>query len=453
MPSRLQVGVGLLPRDGLRPKATLKEPFPMSADFKPKSEALRVLQERGYIHQVTDAEALDAAFNAGVVTAYVGYDCTADSLHIGHLISIMMLRWLQKAGHKPIALMGGGTTKVGDPTDKDQQRPLLTDAVINANLASIKGAFQKFLTFGDGPTDAVMVNNADWLEQLGYVEFLREFGVHFTINRMLTFDSVKLRLEREQPLSFLEFNYMLMQATDFLELHRRLGCTLQMGGSDQWGNIVNGVELVRRMDQAQAFGLTTPLLTTSSGEKMGKTVGGAVWLNADRLSPYDYWQMWRNTEDADVGRFLKLFTELPLDEIARLAALQGAEINEAKKLLANEATTLLHGRAAADAAADAAKAAAEGRLSQDMPTFPIDRSGHPEWQYGRTPAAILVASKLVPSMSEARRKISEGAVRINDAVITPEIKSIAWTDLDPEYGAFKVQLGKNRSKIVLVKPE
>ncbi len=264
---------------------------------------------------------------------------------------------------------------------------------------------------------------------------------------------MKLRLEREQPLSFLEFNYMLMQATDFLELHRRLGCTLQMGGSDQWGNIVNGVELVRRMDQAQAFGLTTPLLTTSSGEKMGKTVGGAVWLNADRLSPYDYWQMWRNTEDADVGRFLKLFTELPLDEIARLAALQGAEINEAKKLLANEATTLLHGRAAADAAADAAKAAAEGRLSQDMPTFPIDRSGHPEWQYGRTPAAILVASKLVPSMSEARRKISEGAVRINDAVITPEIKSIAWTDLDPEYGAFKVQLGKNRSKIVLVKPE
>ena len=425
----------------------------MSAEFKPKSDALRVLQERGYIHQVTDAEALDAAFRNGIVTSYVGYDCTADSLHIGSLISIMMLRWLQKAGHRPIALMGGGTTKVGDPTDKDQQRPLLTDAVINANLASIKGVFEKFLRFGDGPADAVMVNNADWLEKLGYVEFLREYGVHFTINRMLTFDSVKLRLEREQPLSFLEFNYMLMQATDFLELHRRLGCTLQMGGSDQWGNIVNGVELVRRMDQAQAFGLTTPLLTTASGEKMGKTVGGAVWLNADRLSPYDYWQMWRNTEDADVGRFLKLFTELPLDEIRRLAALAGSEINEAKKVLAGEATTLLHGREAANAAAAAAKAAAEGRLSDDLPTFPIDRSGHPEWEYGRSPAAILAASKLVSSMSEARRKIAEGAVRINDKLVTPDVRYIPWSDLHPDFAAFKVQLGKNRSKIVLVKPE
>ncbi len=403
----------------------------MSADFKPKSEALRVLQERGYIHQVTDAEALDAAFHAGVVTAYVGYDCTADSLHIGSLISIMMLRWLQKTGHRPIALMGGGTTKVGDPTDKDQQRPLLTDAAIDANLASLKGVFETFLRFGNKPTDAVMVNNADWLEQLGYVEFLREYGVHFTINRMLTFDSVKLRLEREQPLSFLEFNYMLMQATDFLELHRRFGCTLQMGGSDQWGNIINGVELVRRMDQAQAFGLTTPLLTTSSGEKMGKTVGGAVWLNADRLSPYDYWQMWRNTEDADVGRFLKLFTELPLDEIAKLAGLQGSEINEAKKLLANEATTLLHGRAAADAAADAAKAAfEEGRLSDDLPTFPIDRSGHPEWQYGRTPAAILVASKLVPSMSEARRLAQGGGLRVNDKAETDGQRLLTLADLN-----------------------
>jgi tyrosyl-tRNA synthetase len=276
--------------------------------------------------------------------------------------------------------------------------------------------------------------------------------VHFTINRMLAFDSVKLRLEREQPMSFLEFNYMLMQATDFRELGLRHGCTLQMGGSDQWGNIINGVELNRRMDARQAFGLTTPLLTTASGEKMGKTVGGAVWLNADRLSPYDYWQMWRNTEDADVGKFLKLFTELPLGEIAKLAALQGSEINEAKKVLANEATSMLHGAAAAEAAAAAAKAAAEGGISDDMPTYTIDRSGHPELQYGRTPAAILVAARLVPSMSEARRKIAEGAVRINDKVVTPEIKAISWEELDPEHRAFKVQLGKNRSKIVLVKP-
>ncbi len=423
-----------------------------STTFKPRSDALRVLQERGFVHQVTDAEALDQAFRSGVVTAYVGYDCTADSLHIGNLITITMLRWLQKTGHRPITLMGGGTTKVGDPSDKDTQRPLLSDAVINANIASIKGVFQKFLTFGEGPTDAIMVNNADWLEKLGYVEFLREFGVHFTINRMLAFDSVKLRLEREQPLTFLEFNYMLMQATDYLELGRRFGCTLQMGGSDQWGNIINGVELNRRMDGRQVFGLTTALLATASGEKMGKTVGGAAWLNADRLSPYDYWQMWRNTEDADVGRFLKLFTELPLDEIARLAALGGAEINEAKKVLANEATTLLHGAMAADAAAGAAKAAADGGMSDHMPTFTIDRSDNPDWQYGRTPAAILVAARLVPSMSEARRKIAEGAVRINDRVITPEIKAIPWDQLDPEHGAFKVQLGKNRSKIVLVKP-
>ena len=364
-------------------------------------------------------------------------------------------RWLQKTGHRPITLMGGGTTKVGDPTDKDQQRPLLTDAVIAANLAGIKGAFQKFLSFGDGPTDALMVNNADWLEKLGYVEFLREFGVHFTINRMLAFDSVKLRLEREQPLSFLEFNYMLMQATDFLELGRRFGCTLQMGGSDQWGNIINGVELNRRMDGRQVFGLTTPLLATASGEKMGKSVGGAVWLNADRLSPYDYWQMWRNTEDADVGKFLKLFTELPLDEIAKLAALQGSEINEAKKVLANEATTLLHGAAAAEAAAGAAKAAAEGGLSADLPTFSLPRvdSNGKAWPVGRTAEAILVAARLVSSMSEGRRKIAEGAVRINDAIIRPGADVIPYAQVLPEYGAFKVQLGKNLSKIVLVKPE
>ncbi|MEJ0066098.1 MAG: tyrosine--tRNA ligase [Caulobacteraceae bacterium] len=430
--------------------------MPADAEFKPKSDFLRVMRERGYLHQITDAEALDAALRAGVVTAYVGYDCTADSLHIGHLISIMMLRWFQRTGHRPITLMGGGTTKVGDPTDKDQQRPLLTDAVINANLASIKGTFQKFLSFGDAPTDAVMVNNADWLEKLGYVEFLRNFGVHFTVNRMLAFDSVKLRLEREQPMSFLEFNYMLMQATDFRELGQRYGCTLQMGGSDQWGNIINGVELNRRMDGRQVFGLTTPLLATASGEKMGKTVGGAVWLNADRLSPYDYWQMWRNTEDADVGRFLKLFTELPLDEIARLAALGGAEINEAKKVLANESTTLLHGAEAAEAAAAAAKAAAEGRLSVDLPTLTIPRrEGATEFSYGRTPAAILKYSGLVRSMKEARQKISERAVRINDKLVDAASADVAipYTDVDSEYGAFKVQLGKNLSKIVLVVPE
>jgi tyrosyl-tRNA synthetase len=429
--------------------------MPADDAFRPKSDFLRVMQARGYIHQVSDIEALDRALTTGVVTAYVGYDCTADSLHIGNLISVMMLRWLQKTGHRPITLMGGGTTKVGDPTDKDQQRPLLTDAVIGANLASIKGAFQKFLAFGDRPTDAMMVNNADWLEKLGYVEFLREFGVHFTINRMLAFDSVRLRLEREQPLSFLEFNYMLMQAADFVELGRRHGCTLQMGGSDQWGNIINGVELNRRMDARQAFALTTPLLATASGEKMGKTVGGAVWLNADRLSPYDYWQMWRNTEDADVGKFLKLFTELPLDEIARLAALAGAEINEAKKVLANQATTLLHGAAAAESAAKAARSVAEGKLSKDLPTFTLPRTdaNGRRWDKGRTPAAILAATGFVSSMSEARRKIEEGAVRINDRLVTPNDGVIFYDEVNTEYGAFKVQLGKNLSKIALVKPE
>ncbi len=419
----------------------------MSLDaFKPKSEFLRVMQERGYIHQISDAEALDRVLTGGVVTAYVGYDCTANSLHIGHLISIMMLRWFQRAGHRPVTLMGGGTTKVGDPTDKDQQRPLLTDQVINANLASIKGTFSRFLRFGEGPADAVMVNNADWLEKLGYVEFLREFGVHFTINRMLTFDSVKLRLEREQPLSFLEFNYMLMQATDFLELGRRYGCTLQMGGSDQWGNIINGVELNRRMDSRQAFALTTPLLTTASGEKMGKSVGGAVWLNADRLSPYDYWQMWRNTEDADVGRFLKLFTELPLDEIARLAALGGAEINEAKKVLANEATTMLHGADAARAAAEAARAAfEEGRLSDDLPTYEIPRR---VFEAGVALAAVAHEAGLASSRSEARRLAQGGGLRVNDAPETDGQRLLTAADLSAD-GVVKLAAG--RKKIVLVR--
>ncbi|HWA63033.1 MAG TPA: tyrosine--tRNA ligase [Caulobacteraceae bacterium] len=424
----------------------------MSADtdhssFKPKSDFLRILIERGYIHQCTDLEALDAAAASGIVTAYVGYDCTADSLHIGHLISIMMLRWLQRCGHRPIALMGGGTTKVGDPTDKDQQRPLLTEETINANLASIQQTFDRFLRFGNKPTDAIRVNNADWLEKLGYVEFLRDYGVHFTINRMLTFDSVKLRLEREQPLSFLEFNYMLMQATDFLELNRRYGCTLQMGGSDQWGNIINGVELVRRVEGKQAFGLTTPLLTTASGEKMGKTVGGAVWLNAERLSPYDYWQMWRNTEDADVVKFLKLFTELPLDEIAKLGALAGAEINEAKKVLAGEATALLHGREAAETAAAAAKAAfEEGRLSEDLPTVEIPRA---DLEAGLALAAITADAGLAASRGEARRLAQGGGLRVNDAVEKDGQRVLTPADLNAD-GVIK--LGAGRKKIVLVKP-
>ncbi len=382
--------------------------------FAPRSDFVRVMSERGYIHQCTDLEALDSAAATGPLTAYVGYDCTADSLHIGHLISIMMLRWFQKCGHRPIVLMGGGTTKVGDPTDKDQQRPLLSDETIAANMASIRETFAKFLTFGDPPNGALMVNNADWLDALGYVQFLREYGVHFSVNRMLAFDSVKLRLEREQPLSFLEFNYMLMQATDYLELSRRHGCVLQMGGSDQWGNIVNGVELIRRVSGKTAFGLTTPLLATSSGQKMGKTLGGAVWLNADRLSPYDYWQMWRNTEDSDVGRFLRLFTELPLDEIARLEGLGGAEINDAKKVLAGEATRLLHGAAAAEAAAGAAKAAfEEGRLSEDLPTVEVSAQD----LAAMSNTALMVLAGFATSNSDARRQIAGGGFRIDGAKV------------------------------------
>ena len=420
---------------------------PDISTFKPRSDFLRIMIERGYLHQCTDLEALDAALNAGVVTTYVGYDATADSLHIGHLISIMMLRWLQKCGHKPITLMGGGTTKVGDPTDKDQQRPLLSDAVIAANIAGIQKTFAKFLKFGDGPTDAVMLNNAEWLERFGYVEFLRDYGVHFSVNRMLAFDSVKLRLEREQPMSFLEFNYMLMQATDFVELNRRLGCTLQMGGSDQWGNIVNGVELIRRMEGKQAFGLTTPLLATASGEKMGKSVGGAVWLNAERLSPYDYWQMWRNTEDADVVKFLKLFTDLPMGEIARLERLEGAEINEAKKVLANEATTLLHGAEAAETAAAASKAAFEdGRLSDDLPTFEVSRA---ELEAGIALAAVVADAGLASSRGEARRLAQGGGLRVNDKVEADGQRTLVLADVGAG-GVIKLAAGKK--KIVLIKP-
>ena len=412
-----------------------------------KSEFLRTMQARGYIHQITHPVELDAAAAAGVVTAYIGFDATASSLHVGSLIQIMMLRRFQQAGHKPIVLMGGGTTKVGDPTDKDGQRPLLTDAQIQANIASIKGTFAKFLTFGDGPTDAVLVDNDSWLSKFGYVQFLRDYGVHFTINRMLAFDSVKNRLEREQPMTFLEFNYMLMQSVDFLELERSHGCVLQMGGSDQWGNILNGVELIRRVDQKPAFGLTTPLLSTASGQKMGKTVGGAVWLNADLRSPYDYWQFWRNTEDADVGRFLRLFTDLAVDEIARLEALPGAEINEAKKVLANEATRMLHGAEAADrAAAGAQDVFVKGQLSSELPVIEVSRFEYPD---ARSTATLVKEAGLAGSLGEARKLIANGGVSINDQRMTLDAKH-TYDQLLPDLQAFKVQVGKK--KIVLVKP-
>ncbi|WP_068877902.1 MULTISPECIES: tyrosine--tRNA ligase [unclassified Phenylobacterium] len=411
-----------------------------------KSDFLKVLQERGYIHQVTHPAELDEAAAKGVITAYIGFDATAASLHVGSLIQIMMLRRLQQSGHKPIVLMGGGTTKIGDPTDKDQSRPLLTEAQIQANIASIKTVFAKFLTFGDGPTDAIMVDNDDWLSTYGYVDFLREFGVHFTVNRMLAFESVKQRLEREQPMTFLEFNYMLMQSVDFLELERRNGCVLQMGGSDQWGNIVNGVELIRRVDAKPAFGLTTPLLSTASGQKMGKTVGGAVWLNADMRSPYDYWQFWRNTEDADVGRFMKLFTDLPLDEIARLEALPGAEINEAKKVLANAATTMLHGAEAAATAEAAAKAAfEEGRVSGDLPTHEVPKA---DLDAGLQLAGLAADAGLAGSKGEARRLAQGGGLRVNDKA-EPDANRVL-TSADLVDGVVKLAAGKK--KIVLVRP-
>src|SRR5882757_5172108 len=337
-----------------------------------KSDFLNVLAERGFIHQVSEPEALDARASSGPLTAYIGFDCTAPSLHVGSLLPIMMLHWMQQTGHRPIALMGGGTTRVGDPSGKDESRRILTEEDIGRNLVGIRAIFSKFLTFGEGPSDAVMANNADWLNSLNYIDFLRDVGRHFSVNRMLSFDSVKMRLDRQQELSFLEFNYMILQAYDFVELHKRHGCALQMGGSDQWGNIVNGIDLGRRLSNAQLFALTSPLITTSSGAKMGKTAAGAVWLNADVMRPYDYWQYWRNTEDGDVARFLKLFTVLPLDEIGRLAALQGSEINEAKKVLATEATALVHGRSAADAAADTSrKTFEEGTLAETLPTFTI----------------------------------------------------------------------------------
>jgi tyrosyl-tRNA synthetase len=416
------------------------------ASFRPKSDFVRVMQERGYIHQCSDLEALDKAASEGVVTAYVGYDATATSLHIGNLISVMMLRRLQQTGHRPIVVMGGGTTKVGDPSGKDTQRQMLTDEKIAANIASIQTVYERFLTFGSGPKDAFMVDNDVWLSKFGYVEFLREFGPHFTINRMLTFESVKLRLDREQPLSFLEFNYMLMQAVDFLELNRRHGCALQMGGSDQWGNIINGVELIRRVDAKQAFALTTPLLTTASGAKMGKTAAGAVWLNADLMSPYDYWQFWRNTEDADVGRFMKLFTDLPLDEIARWEAVEGAGINEAKKVLADEATKLLHGAEAAGAARAAAeKLFEQGVSSSDLPTVEIARA---DLEAGVPLANLAESAGLAASRSEARRLAQGGGLRLNDVAEPDAARLVTLADLKD--GSLKLAAGKK--KVVLLKP-
>lgn len=409
-----------------------------------RSDFLRTLHERGYIHQCSDLERLDAKAAEGPITAYIGFDATASSLHAGHLLSIMMLRTLQRTGHRPIALMGGGTTKIGDPSGKDTQRQMLTDEQINANIASIRKVFARFLDFDGG---AIMENNAGWLDELKYIPLLREVGPHFTINRMLTFDSVKLRLEREQPLTFLEFNYMILQAYDFVELNRRHGCILQMGGSDQWGNIVNGMELGRRMHGADLFALTTPLLTTSSGAKMGKTAGGAVWLDADLLSPYEYWQYWRNAGDADVERFLKLFTELPLDEIARLAALEGQEINLAKEVLATEATALLHGREAAEKAKETARTTFEqGALAVDLPTVELPRA---KLEAGLPVANAFVEAGLVASTSEARRQIKGGGLRVNDAAVTDEKASIDLAALTPE-GVVKLSMGKK--KHVLLKP-
>ncbi|MES2861091.1 MAG: tyrosine--tRNA ligase [Pseudomonadota bacterium] len=411
-----------------------------------KSDFLKTLQARGYIHQITHQTELDAAAAAGVVTGYIGFDATAPSLHIGSLIQIMMLRRLQQAGHRPIVIMGGGTTKVGDPTGKDASRPHLTDETIAANIASIRTVFEKFLAFGDGPTDAVMIDNDDWLSTYGYIQFLRDYGTHFTVNRMLAFDSVKLRLEREQPMTFLEFNYMLMQSVDFLELNRRVGCTLQMGGSDQWGNIVSGVDLVRRVDQKAAFGLTTPLLTTASGGKMGKTAQGAVWLNAEQLSPYDYWQYWRNTEDGDVGRFMRLFTDMPLDEIARFEALQGAEINDAKKALADAATTMLHGPDAAATARTAAEGAFErGTMSADLPTIELPSSE----VIGAMLAALATRAGLTASNGEARRLAQGGGLRLNDEAIADGARLIEASDVSAD-GVLKLAAGKK--KLLLVRP-
>ena len=406
-----------------------------------KGDFLRSLSERGYIHQITDAAGLDAESRAGLISGYIGFDATADSLHIGNLVQVMLLRRLQQAGHRPIVLMGGGTTKVGDPSGRDETRQLLSEAQINANIASIREVFSRFLRFDDSPSGALMANNDDWLGTLQYIPFLRDIGRHFTINRMLTMDSVKLRLDREQPLTFLEFNYMIMQGYDFVELHKRYGCALQMGGSDQWGNIVQGVELGRRVSEAGLYGLTSPLITTSSGAKMGKTASGAVWLSSKRLSPYDYWQFWRNTEDADVGRFLRIFTDLPLAEIARLEALAGAEINTAKEVLATEATRLCHGDAAAGEAATRAARAFAGDVAEGLPTFVL-KSGEQVLVI-----EVAVALGMAGSKSESRRLIEQGGVRLNDSPVRAATASISEADLDAG-GTARLSVGKKRHGLI-----
>ena len=411
-----------------------------------KSEFLATLAERGFIHQTSDDNGLDELFRTETVTGYIGFDPTAASLHVGSLMQIMMLHWMQQTGHRPIALMGGGTGMIGDPSFKDEARKLQTEDTIASNLAGIKRSFQPYIRFGDGPTDAVMVDNAEWLLELNYVAFLRDVGRHFSVNRMLSFDSVKLRLDREQSLSFLEFNYMILQAYDFVELYKRTGCKLQMGGSDQWGNIVNGIDLGRRMEGADLYALTSPLLTTSSGAKMGKTASGAIWLNDDMLSAYDFWQYWRNTEDADVGRFLKLYTTLPMDEIARLEALGGSEINDAKKVLANEVTAMLHGRAAAEASAETArKTFEEGALADSLPTIEVPAASLSD---GVGLLSLLVSAGLAGSNGEARRHIKGGAVRVNDAQVTDERLTVGTDSL--VQGVVKLSVG--RKKHVLVRP-
>ena len=406
-----------------------------------KSDFLRGLCERGFIHQITDAAGLDARAHSSVVSAYIGFDATADSLHIGNLVQIMLLRRLQQTGHRPIVLMGGGTTKVGDPSGRDETRQLLTEEQINANITGIRATFAQFLDFGAGPSGAIMANNDDWLKGLQYIDFLRDVGRHFTINRMLTMDSVKLRLEREQPLTFLEFNYMIMQGYDFVELNRRYGCTLQMGGSDQWGNIVQGVELGRRMSEAQLYGLTSPLITTSSGAKMGKTASGAVWLNPDRLSPYDYWQFWRNTEDGDVGRFLRMFTDVPLEEIARLEKLKDSDINVAKEILATEATRLCHGAANAQEAAATAARAFAGGAAEGLPTFTLN-TGEPVLIID-----VAIALGMAASKSEARRLIDQGGVRLNDQTVKTATASVTAADLDSS-GTARLTVGKKRHALI-----
>jgi len=412
------------------------------------SEFLNTLADRGFIHQVSDAAGLDALAAKSEVVAYIGYDCTAPSLHVGHLLSIMMLHWLQQTGNKPVVLMGGGTTRVGDPSGRDETRKILTVEQIDANKATIRTTFDKFLQFGSGKSDAAMADNAEWLTKLNYIEMLREIGRHFSINRMLTMDSVRMRLEREQELSFIEFNYMILQSYDYVELSRRYGCNLQMGGSDQWGNIVNGIDLGRRMGTQQLYALTCPLLTTASGAKMGKTAAGAVWLNADMLSPYDYWQFWRNTEDGDVARFLKLFTTLPLAEIDKLAALQGSEINEAKKVLASEATALMHGRAAAEQAeATARKTFEEGALAESLPTIEIARADLDNGLGVLT--AFADRAGLVASNGDARRQIKAGGLRVNDTPVSDEKMLLTPASLTPE-GVIKLSLG--RKKHILLKP-